>query len=84
LNRSAWKADRTGDRNPKVNITLSRTAWRMISDLSKHDRVTLSVFIEDRFEKERLSALASDRFRRILLCLLAAVSKCSKTADLKM
>ncbi len=48
------KHDRTGDRVPKVNITLSRRAWSMLRALAERDGVTLSEFIEKRFEKEWL------------------------------
>jgi macrodomain Ter protein organizer (MatP/YcbG family) len=46
--------DKTGDRDPVVNVSLSRPAWRMLRDLAKYEGLTLSAFIESRFKKEWL------------------------------
>jgi macrodomain Ter protein organizer (MatP/YcbG family) len=45
-------ADQTGDRNPPVHVTLSRSAWMMLRDLAKRDGVTLSEFLEGRLRDE--------------------------------
>ncbi len=47
--------DRTGDRDPKVNVTLTRRAWSMVTSLAKREGVTLSEFLESRFEDEWLA-----------------------------
>ena len=47
-------ADRSGERDPKVNVTLSRHAWLIVRALAKRERVTLSEFLEGRFEQEWL------------------------------
>ena len=47
-------ADRSGQRDPKVNVTLSRHAWLIVRALAKRERVTLSEFLEGRFEQEWL------------------------------
>jgi macrodomain Ter protein organizer (MatP/YcbG family) len=46
--------DKTGDRDPVVNVSLSRPAWRRLRDLAKYEGLTLSAYIESRFKKEWL------------------------------
>ena len=48
------KRDRTGDREPKMNVTLSRRAWKMVTVLARREQATLSEFLENRFEREWL------------------------------
>jgi len=43
--------DYIGDNGPPVTITISRDAWRILSDLSKRNKLTLSEFIIKRHEK---------------------------------
>ena len=50
--RASRKRSRNLRRNKPKNITLTRKAWRMLSDLATRDRVTLSELIESRLEKE--------------------------------
>ncbi len=39
------------DNGPPVTITISRDAWEILSNLSKHNKLTLSEFIIKRHEK---------------------------------
>ena len=50
--RAARKRTADMKRDPPKSVTLSRKAWRIISDLAKRDGVTLSALIEDRLGKE--------------------------------
>jgi len=49
------RRDRTGTRNPPVNVTLSRRAWSVLSDLARHDGVTLSDWLIHRHHDEWLN-----------------------------
>jgi macrodomain Ter protein organizer (MatP/YcbG family) len=48
------RRDGTGERDPAVNVTLSRRAWKILSDLARHDGVTLSAWLIQRHEREWL------------------------------
>lgn len=48
------KKDRLKD-GGTVSIDLKRHAWIYLSDLAKHEGVTLSAFLENRFQKEWLA-----------------------------
>ena len=50
--RAARKRTADLSRDQPKNVTLSRKAWRIISDLAKRDGVTLSALIENRLGKE--------------------------------
>ena len=50
--RAARKRTADLSRDPPKSVTLSRQAWRIISDLATRDGVTLSALIEDRLGKE--------------------------------
>jgi len=50
--RAARKRTADLSRDPPKSVTLSRQAWRIISDLATRDGVTLSTLIEDRLGKE--------------------------------
>jgi len=45
------KNDQTGTNQPPATITISRDAWTVLSDLSKHHGLTLSEFIIKKHEK---------------------------------
>ena len=49
--RAARKRTADMQRDPPKSVTLSHKAWQIISDLAKHDGVTLSTLIEDRLGK---------------------------------
>lgn len=46
------RRQRTGD--PPVNVTLSRQAWLIISNLARHDQMTLSEWLIERHYQEWL------------------------------
>lgn len=48
--------DHAGQNDPPVHVTLSREAWKIVSDLSKRDRVTLSEWLISRHRDEWLSS----------------------------
>lgn len=48
------RRDRTGPRNPPVNVTLSRQAWSILSDLARHEGLTLSDWLIHRHHAEWL------------------------------
>ena len=48
------RRDRTGTRNPPVNVTLSRRAWSILSELARHDGLTLSDWLIHRHHDEWL------------------------------
>lgn len=48
------RRDRTGSRDPAVNVTLSRQAWRILSDLAQQDGLTLSAWLIARHRDEWL------------------------------
>jgi macrodomain Ter protein organizer (MatP/YcbG family) len=50
--RAARKRTADLSRNPPKSITLSHTAWQIISDLARRDEVTLSALIENRLGRE--------------------------------
>ena len=49
------RRDRTGTRNPPVNVTLSQRAWSILSDLARHDGLTLSDWLIHRHHEEWLN-----------------------------
>jgi macrodomain Ter protein organizer (MatP/YcbG family) len=48
------RRDRTGTRDPAVNVTLSRPAWRILKDLAQQDGLTLSDWLITRHRDEWL------------------------------
>ncbi len=48
------RRDRTGTRDPAVNVTLSRRAWLILSALARHDGLTLSDWLIRRHHDEWL------------------------------
>ena len=48
------RRDRTGTRHPPVNVTLSRYAWSILSELARHDGLTLSDWLIHRHHDEWL------------------------------
>ena len=49
------RRDRTGTRDPAVNVTLSRRAWLILSALARHDGLTLSDWLIRRHHDEWLN-----------------------------
>lgn len=49
------RRDRTGTRFPPVNVTLSRRAWSILSDLARHEGLTLSDWLIHRHRDEWLN-----------------------------
>ncbi len=47
--------DRSGTRDPAVNVTLSRPAWLILSALARHDGLTLSDWLIRRHHDEWLN-----------------------------
>ena len=48
------RRDRSGTRDPAVNVTLSRPAWRILSDLAQQEGLTLSTWLIARHRDEWL------------------------------
>ena len=48
------RRDRTGTRDPAVNVTLSRPAWRILKDLAHQEGLTLSDWLIARHRDEWL------------------------------
>jgi hypothetical protein len=48
------RRDRTGPRTPPVNVTLSRRAWLILSELARHEGLTLSEWLIHRHYEEWL------------------------------
>lgn len=48
------RRDQTGHRDPCVNVTLSRRAWLILSDLAQRDGLTLSQWLIQRHDQEWL------------------------------
>jgi macrodomain Ter protein organizer (MatP/YcbG family) len=50
------RRDHCGDRDPPVNVTLSRQAWLILSTLARQEGLTLSQWLIARHEAEWLQA----------------------------
>lgn len=50
--RAARKRTADLKRDPPKSVTLSHRAWQILSELARHDGLTLSALIEDRLGKE--------------------------------
>lgn len=50
------RRDHQGQRNPPVNVTLSREAWMILSTLARRDGLTLSQWLIRRHHSEWLQA----------------------------